>query len=328
MQVKCFTLLVGLLFLTGSSLMAQTGSNPNPNPSPTPAPGLPKTTSTTTTLNCPTNDPGCIGDCIFTVTVSSQAGDSCEDNRVDVTFSANSTGTNCVADYDRASSGEITFTLCDGETCSLDEDNFPDDSFWPPYVHGDSIPAGKDSITQACRDAISIGGRPPGPPYSLFYYRFIGVSTVDPDFGIRALCYCSGDTIIDTITVEVDTVSAQVVDRSNSGSETGGGSGDVTGGNGKWNGGPFAEASTFVVSNVYPNPASDELNVVFQAFEASHVTVLVHDQLGKRVRETIQMLDVGDNLFTLDVTTLKQGFYYMTLIGPYDEKVVMKFVHR
>ena len=328
MQVKNFTLLVGLLFLASSTLFAQIG-NPccNPAPTPTPAPTLPPTSSTTTTVNCPTNAAGCDGDCIFTVTISSEAGDSCEANRVDVTFSANSTGANCTADYDRAAGGgEISYTLCSGEDCSLDEDNFPDGSFWPPYVNGDSIPAGKDSISQACRDAIDIGGRPPGPPYSLFWYRFTGVSSVDPDFGIQTLCYCNGDTTVDTIIVKVDTVKAEVVETTG-GDDRGGEGGDVTGGNRKTHEGPFAQGSSFVVSNIFPNPTSDNLNVVFQAYEASHVTILVHDQLGKRVKETIKMLDVGDNLFTLDVTDLKQGFYYMTLIGSYDDKVVLKFIH-
>ena len=78
----------------------------------------------------------------------------------------------------------------------------------------------------------------------------------------------------------------------------------------------------------YPNPASDELNVVFQAYQAGHIQIAVHNQLGQEVHRQIKMIEVGDNRYTLNVRDLKDGFYFMTVIGPYNEKLVLKFIHR
>lgn len=316
--------MAGSLLLAGNAFGQVTTG-----PTPVPAPTLPPNSSTTTTMNCPGNIPACEGDCIFTISVISQAGDSCEANRVDITFQANSTGTSCTADFDRASGGDVEYELCDGEKCKLDDSHFPDNSFWPPYVEGDGRPKppGKDSLSQACFDAISIRLLSAGPPFSLFSYRLKGIKSVDPDFGMNTYCYCNGDTIQDTIIVKVDTVKAEVVDQSEDKVVTGDGK------NGKFGGdqaesGNFAETSSFAISNIYPNPASDELNVVFQSFEAAHVQVVIHNQMGQQVKHSIEMLDIGDNLFTLDVSELKNGFYYMTAIGQNGDKVVMKFIHR
>lgn len=329
MKMRTITLMAGILLLASGALLAQ---NPNPNPNPQPAPALPANSSTTQTKNCPGAGANCEGDCIFTVSIISQAGANCAANRVDVTFQANSTAPNCVADFNRASDGNISYVLCSGETCTLDETYFPDNTFWPPYTEGDGLPkpAGKDSLSQACRAAIDLrvpAGAGP-PPLSLFSYRFKGVSSVDPNFDMETICSCGGGTVLDTIKVRVTAVDAEVVDDTEDG--RGGGTGDGTG-NKTGSAGEaemFAHGSTFVVSNIYPNPASSELNVVFQALEASHVQVIVHDQMGKQVKQSIEMLDIGDNLYTLDVTDLQDGFYFMTLIGPYGDKVVLKFIHR
>ncbi len=341
MKSRILPVLTGLFLLVGTTLMAQPGGSPTTNPNPAPAPaGLPANSATTKILNCPTG-PDCEGDCIFTVTISSQAGAKCEDNRVDVNLQANSTGKKCVADYERSSEGGIEFTICGGEKCKLDENTFPDNSFWPPYIEGDGRPkkAGKDSLSKACADAIGLTTDPPlgpgaGPPFQRITYRFKGVSSVNPDFGMKTDCKCNNKVVRDTIVVQVTEVDAEVIeDGGRPGDDTkpgeggrGGGSTDT--GSGKQHSGNFADAETFSVSNIYPNPATDELNVVFQTRESAYLQVFVHDQVGQQVWQSLELIQEGDNLFTLDVRELKGGFYFMTVIAPDGEKVVMKFIHK
>jgi hypothetical protein len=63
--------------------------------------------------------------------------------------------------------------------------------------------------------------------------------------------------------------------------------------------------------NVYPNPASDVLNVEFSLEEASDVTYIVTDVTG-RVVNLVQSNNVTNDLRTLDISRLSAGVYMIT----------------
>lgn len=92
-------------------------------------------------------------------------------------------------------------------------------------------------------------------------------------------------------------------------------------------GSAFSDVSTneVVVNalNVYPNPASDELNVVFDANSASSVELT--DLTGKVV--SVQTSKIGANTISFDVANVNAGVYFVTIknaAGNTAKKVIIK----
>lgn len=64
---------------------------------------------------------------------------------------------------------------------------------------------------------------------------------------------------------------------------------------------------------VYPNPASDEVNVVFYSQFSREVTVSVSDVSGKRLLNQEKQVNSGTNKITLDLKQLPKGVYVIEL---------------
>lgn len=315
MKSKMILILAGFLLLASGHLSAQM-----PPPvvvvAPDTIPKPPPDTTVTTTKKCPGP---CTGDCKFSIVVRTTEGDSCEANQIYVELKPESPTGPCRADFNRSPGGDISYILCGGEKCELDEDVFSDTTFWPPYYLPDNpAPAGKRNISKACYDALRLFvSLPPGDMD--VRYEFNGVSTVMPDFGIEVLCICPGvDTIIDTLEIEIDSADVHVVEEIEA--PTSLHTINKTGGT-------LYDGGTFKISQLFPVPARDELTVVIQAGSTEPLRMVMHDAMGRKVWQSAHILNEGENTFDLDVSQLKGGVYFLTLVASDDRPVVLKFTH-
>ena len=65
---------------------------------------------------------------------------------------------------------------------------------------------------------------------------------------------------------------------------------------------------------LFPNPATDVVNVSFQLQDAADAIVTVTDALGHTVMESgVAYLDGGENHVKINATSLPSGFYFVNL---------------
>jgi hypothetical protein len=70
-------------------------------------------------------------------------------------------------------------------------------------------------------------------------------------------------------------------------------------------------APVFTIGNVYPNPATNMVNIPVSMKNSAGVTVKVVDVMGKTVTvENNTMLPAGQNLLSLSVNNLTKGIYF------------------
>lgn len=76
---------------------------------------------------------------------------------------------------------------------------------------------------------------------------------------------------------------------------------------------------------LYPNPASNNLNIVFNAAKRSSYAITIYDLQGKLLLSKTGTANSGNNNFTLDIHTLTSGMYIVKIYA--DDKItVMKLV--
>ena len=78
------------------------------------------------------------------------------------------------------------------------------------------------------------------------------------------------------------------------------------------------ESETFELSTVSPNPARDVLDLTFRLATPVDVTIAIHDQLGRKVREiAVGLTMAGTHHEIVDLTGLPPGSYLLTVnAGP------------
>jgi len=82
--------------------------------------------------------------------------------------------------------------------------------------------------------------------------------------------------------------------------------------------------SSFNITDLYPIPTSDFINVDFIAPEQSVIDIEVYDLIGKTIA-TYKVTSDGANLLTLEVADYPAGVYFIALTSN-DNKVTQKFV--
>ncbi len=69
------------------------------------------------------------------------------------------------------------------------------------------------------------------------------------------------------------------------------------------------------MSQIFPNPAKDVLNVQFAASENSVYEVSITDMLGRRIISENRAFNHSLNFFTMNIHNLKQGVYHLNIRG-------------
>jgi uncharacterized protein (TIGR03790 family) len=72
----------------------------------------------------------------------------------------------------------------------------------------------------------------------------------------------------------------------------------------------FGSISNF---NVYPNPARDEITVVFSDSQSGTLTLSVVDQIGNTIMSNHIISDIGRNSIQTNVAEIPSGFYFLQL---------------
>ena len=72
--------------------------------------------------------------------------------------------------------------------------------------------------------------------------------------------------------------------------------------------------STSVV--IYPNPAKESFNVMFNSSVAGAANLMMYDNTGRKVLSTQEQINVGQNKTSINTSTLENGLYFIELIQP------------
>jgi Secretion system C-terminal sorting domain/FG-GAP-like repeat len=65
--------------------------------------------------------------------------------------------------------------------------------------------------------------------------------------------------------------------------------------------------------NIFPNPAKDNINIYFRSEIASTNSLIVKDAIGKEVSRFYIQTEIGDNNFSINLSNIPSGLYYITL---------------
>jgi hypothetical protein len=73
---------------------------------------------------------------------------------------------------------------------------------------------------------------------------------------------------------------------------------------------------------IFPNPAREVLNIDFSAKKQTNVKVLLQTADGRIIKKAAQSVTTGNNHIQLPVSTLKSGFYVLSLEFPEGRKMI------
>jgi hypothetical protein len=79
--------------------------------------------------------------------------------------------------------------------------------------------------------------------------------------------------------------------------------------------------------SLYPNPASNNVNLVFNAAKASKASVTVYNTVGQAVTTMNKNLISGSNTIQLDITEYTTGIYFVSTVvegKTYSQKLIVK----
>jgi|GEM_PF-5167604 len=85
--------------------------------------------------------------------------------------------------------------------------------------------------------------------------------------------------------------------------------------------------SVIEITNLYPNPAINDVNIVITSGEEGPVTIEMIDMLGRTLYSNNEELTVGENVFSLDISNLAAAPYFIGIKNVQGETVTyIKFV--
>ena len=67
---------------------------------------------------------------------------------------------------------------------------------------------------------------------------------------------------------------------------------------------------------IYPNPAKEIFNVMFNSNVAGAANLMMYDNTGRKVLSTKEQIGVGQNKTSINTSTLENGLYFIELIQP------------
>jgi hypothetical protein len=76
---------------------------------------------------------------------------------------------------------------------------------------------------------------------------------------------------------------------------------------------------------LYPNPAFNEVNITYNAIEEGKISVNLYDMVGKQSLNQVMNVNGGYNKFSLDVSTLSKGIYFVEVLHN-NERTIKKLV--
>ena len=65
--------------------------------------------------------------------------------------------------------------------------------------------------------------------------------------------------------------------------------------------------------NIYPNPASEKINVEFSSINSEKVKYTIYNEVGRVVKSNTENINVGLKNLVINVGSLKSGLYFVSL---------------
>jgi hypothetical protein len=87
-----------------------------------------------------------------------------------------------------------------------------------------------------------------------------------------------------------------------------------------------AVQAEFTLSDIYPNPVSDNANFTIQTLRSREITVGIYSITGEFVLSIPVSLHQGANKVTIPVSDLRKGMYYVKVEKPEGGMIVKKFI--
>jgi hypothetical protein len=75
------------------------------------------------------------------------------------------------------------------------------------------------------------------------------------------------------------------------------------------------KTNALAISGLFPNPATQLVNVIVDAPQREDVTVTVTDMLGKILSQKLVNVETGANTIPVDVSKLAQGIYLVKVMS-------------
>jgi len=82
------------------------------------------------------------------------------------------------------------------------------------------------------------------------------------------------------------------------------------------------------ISRIYPQPASDELNIRYYSYTEGPGTIAVTDISGRTIMRQSRNLDRGSQAIILNTELLISGIYFVTITDKLYEKTTQKFIRK
>jgi len=213
-------------------------------------------------------------------------------------------GEECVADLDRASTPSsggtpsITWTICNGPTCSMTSTNFPDNSPFP-YGPGSPqpLPPGKVALSPACYNSLTSAPNPTTQNDVVgFDYTMSNVSGVNVNFGIGLHCICDSTWMtVDALSIEYNSTYKREL--------------EISGTN-------IDSPKGLYLGQSYPNPANSFMTIDLSLPEGVDNYVLsINDLTGREVKRLEQSGSQGLNSLMIDTRNIAEGTYTYSLIA-------------
>ena len=76
--------------------------------------------------------------------------------------------------------------------------------------------------------------------------------------------------------------------------------------------------------SIFPNPASDQLNISLEAFNAPSTQVMITNNIGQNVVQ-LQLDEVDYSNYQLDISSLTEGVYHLQIRSG-NQEITKKFV--
>ena len=80
----------------------------------------------------------------------------------------------------------------------------------------------------------------------------------------------------------------------------------------------------FGIKNIYPNPATNILNIVYYSNEGAEISIV--NLLGQEIKHIKGDSSKGIHTNAIDVSAINKGIYFVTIISSNHESDVMKVV--
>jgi Secretion system C-terminal sorting domain/HYR domain len=89
---------------------------------------------------------------------------------------------------------------------------------------------------------------------------------------------------------------------------------------------PSESVSLDAIKEIYPNPATDKVNITFSGVSQRNTTIRIMDMMGRTLIDEKRDIEIGYNFLSFDISTLARGMYVVLIEGENEKMEIGKFI--